>query len=123
LLHSGRGPGRFDRVYENPPGSRPPQYIIIEAKGGSASNSSSRLDDVGRRHQQGTTGYRNSVARHMRDSPSSDAATRSVGRQLRAADPASIDYVEVSQPLASDDGSLRPIQARRYSNRSPDAGE
>jgi RHS repeat-associated protein len=119
LLPTGRGPGTFDRVYENPPGSRPPQYIIIEAKGGSSSNSSSRIGADEQRHQQGTTGYRDSVARHMRDSPSSDAATSELGRRLLVeGDPDRIAYVEVSQPVAPD-GSLRPIQARSYSDRPP----
>ncbi|MCA9579177.1 MAG: RHS repeat-associated core domain-containing protein, partial [Myxococcales bacterium] len=122
-VHGGRGPGTFDRVYENPPHRRPPQYIIIEGKGGSSTNSSSRLDGLGERHQQGTTGYRDSVAEHMRDSPRSDAATSELGRQLLVqGDPSRIAYVEVSQPVAPD-GSLPPIQARRYSDRTSSTEE
>ena len=110
-------------MYENPPHRRPPQYIIIEGKGGSSTNSSSRLDGLGERHQQGTTGYRDSVAEHMRDSPRSDAATSELGRQLLVqGDPSRIAYVEVSQPVAPD-GSLPPIQARRYSDRTSSTEE
>jgi hypothetical protein len=94
-LHSGEGPGTFDRVYEN--GSPPPQHIIAEGKGGTATNSSSRMGADGRRHQQGSPGYRESVTTNMATSSNPNAAA--TGRALQTN--GSVDYVELHQPLAT----------------------
>jgi RHS repeat-associated protein len=92
-LHSGEGPGTFDRVYEN--GSPPPQHIIAEGKGGTATNSSSRVGADGQRHQQGSPGYRDSVIDNM--GRSSDTNARGTAESLRG-DP-NPAYVEVHQPI------------------------
>jgi len=108
--HRARGPGTFDRVYEN--GSPPPRYIIAEGKGGSATNSSSRQGSDGQRYQQGTEGYRRSVAENMAENGSTPEQ-RELGEALLEADESDIAYIEVSQPIDRG-GNLGPIRAREY---------
>lgn len=111
--HQGRGPGTFDRVYEN--GSPPPRYIIAEGKGGSASNSSVRRGQDGRLYQQGTGGYRDSVARNM-ERNGGTVRERSLGRGLANADPEDVAYLEVTQPIDGS-GGLGRIHSRQYEDR------
>lgn len=114
------GPGRLDRVYENPPSARPPQFVVAEAKGGGARNSASREGGPGERYQQGTPEYLRSVGAEM--ARSDDPETARVGRSLRDMTPDEmrehVHYIEVSQPVA-DDGSLEPIRVRRYGDSRP----
>jgi RHS repeat-associated protein len=109
------GPGRLDRVYENPPSARPPQFVVAEAKGGGARNSASREGGPGERYQQGTPEYLRSVGAEM--ARSDDPETARVGRSLTTMTPDEmrehVHYIEVSQPVA-DDGSLEPMRVRRY---------
>ena len=75
--------------------------MIVEAKGGSATNSSSR-DVGGTRYQQGTEEYARDIAVLTNDQQLLDAINE--GR---------VRYVEVSQPI-NNDGSLGDMAVRDY---------
>jgi hypothetical protein len=108
----GRGPNTFDQVWDNP--SPPPDFFIVEAKGGQASNTSSRVGSGGLRYQQGTTGYVDSIVSEMYTS--SDPQVRRLARRLQRSLSAEdgVRYLEVSQPF-SDVSTLGDIRVRDYS--------
>ena len=113
------GRDRFDRVRTNP--DPPPPHVIAEAKGGAATNSSSRgaNDGTGRRYQQGTTQYRESVGQAMARDQSADARTQALGRTVASAGHDDVHYIEITQPI-NDDGTLAPMRAVRYRATSED---
>ena len=109
----------FDGVYKNP--SPPPDLVVVEAKGGSSSNTSSRAGEGEKsdeRYQQGSAPYRDSVADNMADSK--DPGTRATGEAVQEAakKPDGVQYVQVSQPLDSS-GNPQPIKASEYYDKPP----
>jgi hypothetical protein len=108
--YRGHGPNTFDQVWriDEPPSD----FFIVEAKGGSATNTSSRefmLD--GKRYQQGTPEYMDSLIDVMRTS--SDKDIRELGDELYYASlNDGIRYLEVSQKLT--ETGLGDIQVREY---------
>lgn len=60
MIDSGTGNGTFDQIWMDR-STDPPKIYIVEAKGGGAKNSSSRLTADGQRAQQGSKEYKESV--------------------------------------------------------------
>lgn len=108
MEYRGQGAGTVDAVYRN--GSPPPAFIIGEAKGGSATNSSSRSVD-GERLQQGRRDYLTDVLNDPRTRATMDPALRR--DLLRAIAKGDVAYIEVSQPVTAG-GGLGDIRAREY---------
>ncbi len=122
------GPGTFDQMYLDY-SSNPPKFILVEAKGGSATNSSSREVD-GERVQQGTLAYAKSVWIKERERINSMLTEKKGGDfvlpeakrdQLRnlvingneAFSTNSVKYYEVSQKV-NDDGTLGDMVVKEY---------
>lgn len=116
--HEGQGPGTLDRVYRNP--NPPPEFVVAEAKGGSATNSSSRAGPNGQRFQQGTPEYLRSVLQQMASDQNATPESRALAEEMLNADPSNIDYVEVKQPIAPD-GTLEPIKMNDFGPSRPGA--
>ncbi len=105
------GSGTFDQIYRNPGGN--PEYIIVEAKGGGATNSSSReIDDV--RYQQGHPVYARNVLdnmiKHHKGSPEELAELKALKKALESGN---VAYMEVSAKV-DDNGSASGVSVREY---------
>lgn len=126
-VHEGSGSGTFDRIYQNQgtepvciqgPNGRtievPPNgYVVVEAKGGSATNSSSR--QIGpERYQQGTPQYMQDVAENMAEGGNRHSAN--ISHAIAAGNPP--PYIEISQPVRSD-GAPAPVGVRQYTGSRP----
>lgn len=118
-VFEGHGSGVLDRLYELP--GPPRSFIVVEAKGGAATNSSTRLTDSGERMQQGRGDYLKDV---LGTQTSIDKMSR--GKQgvlsdspdlrqdiLDALTGGNVRYIEVTQKLTRD-GQLGAIKAREY---------
>ena len=105
----GGGAGVLDRVYEIP--GPPRQFIIAEAKGGSATNTSSRQGDP-HRMQQGRRDYLEDVLRSSRMEELMPEDQRvALSEALKTRD--RVRYLEVSQKL-TDAGQLDATKVREY---------
>jgi hypothetical protein len=105
-IHTGDGPHTLDRVFVND--SPPPAVIVVEAKGGSGTNTSSRATDMGRA-QQGSREYLLDLVNNQ-----NSRLPPQVKAQIEAAlDSGSIRYIEVSQPITPT-GGLGDIKVREY---------
>lgn len=104
----GEGAGQLDAIYRN--GSPPPRFIIAEAKGGSATNTSTR-QVAGERLQQGRSDYLLDVLNDPRSVHNMPADLR---RQLiQVIRNNEIRYLEVSQKVTNE-GNLGSIKTREY---------
>ncbi len=104
-VYRGRGPNTVDQVWSNP--APPPEWFVIEAKGGSAGNTSSRIGRGGLRYQQGTPEYLESIIEQGNLPPG-------LARRLRIAlEEGDLHYIEVAQRLDAD-GNLASVAVRRY---------
>jgi len=108
LVYEGGGTGTFDLVYRVP--GEPDRWVVVEAKGGSGSNSSSRMvgDD---RYQQGHPEYARGILEAMMERDRLDDET--LLGLTRALDRESIEYLEVRQRLDAG-GELGALSARQY---------
>jgi len=113
LVYEGSGSGTLDLVFRNAPGKEP-AFIVVEAKGGSATNSSSRAIDTDQgpaRVQQGHPEYAKDVLAEMKKRKLLDGDLEDeLSDALKFGD---YEYVEVSQPIGAD-GGLEPVGAREY---------
>jgi hypothetical protein len=109
-VHSGQGPGTHDAAYEN--NSLPPEYIVAEPKGGSATHSSSRAGPDGERYQQGTPAHFQSTNDAMAQQPETADSADDLSR-LAPNNPDDVHRGEVGQPLAGA-GNFGEIEASRY---------
>ncbi len=113
LVYEGSGSGTLDLVFRNAPGKEP-AFIVVEAKGGSATNSSSRAIETREgpaRVQQGHPAYAKDVLAEMKERELLPAREqRALEQALKDQD---YDYVEVTQALDGD-GGLGPAKAREY---------
>ena len=111
LLYAGSGPGQFDGVYRIP--GDPPRILVVEAKGGSARESSSRAFG-GDQVQQGTPEYRGAVAQsqNQRGMATENEPMRDAGRAVLSAGD-DVEYICVCQPIR-DGNELGDIRAYRY---------
>lgn len=110
-VYEGTGSGQLDRVYRDP--GPPPRFIVVEAKGGSARNTSSRKKGD-EQVQQGRHDYLESVL----DSTSTKGGKKPMDEGLRdklidGLDDGTLIYLEVSQKVTSG-GELGKIKAREY---------
>lgn len=106
----GEGPGTFDQVWHNPDGQ--PEFIIVECKGGSATNSSSRLvEEV--RVQQGHQNYAEDIIENMLRNDKLHPAIRQelmlLNDAIRFSD---VCYLEIAQRLVDDE--LGDMVVRKY---------
>ncbi len=104
-VYRGRGPNTVDQVWSNP--TPPPDWFVIEAKGGSSTNTSSRIGEGGLRYQQGTRGYLQSILEDGNLPP------ERADELLEALDEGRLQYIEVAQRLDADGNLAAPV-ARRY---------
>jgi hypothetical protein len=112
LAHNGKGANTFDLVYRNK--KPPPQFTVLEAKGGGATNTSSRVGADGRRYQQGTEDYLRSIIDDSLRTPPKADLPRKLALELEdALDNGALDYVEITQKLKAD-GGLGETLARKY---------
>jgi hypothetical protein len=112
VRYEGHGPNTFDQVWRNT--TPPPEFTVIEAKGGSATNAGSRVGADGRRYQQGTEPYLRSIIEESIAGNPRSQLPRDVALELeRALDRGMLDYIEVAQPIAEDGSLLAPF-VRRY---------
>jgi hypothetical protein len=108
VVFEGEGAGTFDLVYEM--SSPPPDFVVVEAKGGAGSNSSSRK--VGEeRYQQGRPEYAEDVLQAMVDRGKLDKGIAAGVED--AIEEKSLEYIEVRQAVTVD-GSLGQLTARQY---------
>jgi len=108
LLFEGRGPGTFDLVYKM--SKPPPDFVVVEAKGGSARASSSRrIGDL--QVQQGRPEYAEDVLEAMASGGriDEDIATAIQLALVRSR----TEYVEVKQSIRRD-GALGRLTARQF---------
>ncbi len=108
LVYEGGGTGTFDLVYRVP--GEPDRWVVIEAKGGSGSNSSSRMVDR-QRYQQGHPDYARGILEAMGERGKLDDETLLGLRQAIRQD--ALEYLEVRQRL-SGEGELGTLSAKQY---------
>ncbi len=111
LLYAGSGPGQFDGVYRIP--GDPPRILVVEAKGGTARESSSRAFG-GDQVQQGTPEYLGAVAhsQNQRGIATANEPMRDAARAVLSAGD-DVEYICVCQPIR-DGNKLGDIRAYRY---------
>jgi len=101
--------GTFDQIWQTPSG----EFIIVEAKGGGATNSSS-VEVNGVRYQQGHPKYAEAILEKMIKKHGNDPVKKAKLLELKAAWHAGkVRYLEVSQKL-DDDGAPASIDVREY---------
>ena len=113
-VYAGRGSGTLDQVFRNAEGKKP-AFIVVEAKGGSSSNSVSRevtrADGSKARVQQGHPDYAKDVLVEMRKRERID---EDLGMELEEAlGDGEYEYIEVSQPISAS-GELSGVRTRQY---------
>lgn len=103
------GPGTFDQVYVKP--GPPREYVLVEAKGGSADLGSARVDTPAgpQRAQQGSREYRDHIIRRM--TRSSDPEIARMGRELSQAQRRrlNIQYYRAQTPIDNNGNVLDTI--------------
>jgi len=103
------GNGTFDQIWETPTG----EFIIVEAKGGGATNSSS-VEVNGVRYQQGHPKYAEAILENMIAKHGKDPAKKAKLLALQAAwNAGEVRYLQVSQKV-HEDGSPSSIDVREY---------
>jgi len=107
LVMQSRGTGSFDLVYR--PSQRPPEFVLIEAKGGTGSNTSSRK--VGDEQvQQGRPEYAADVAEAMRNR---GGESKGVGIEIEEAlEVDEVEYLEVTTPVNA--SNVQTPRIRQY---------
>jgi hypothetical protein len=107
-VFEGRGAGTFDLIYR--PAKPPPEFVVVEAKGGRGGNSASWW--VGDQQvQQGHRDYAESVLVAMGERGVIDKA---LARELHdALSFDDLEYLEIRQPIDKD-GGLRDLAVRQY---------
>jgi hypothetical protein len=117
LVYGGPGKGSasgdFDQVWKvtNPDGTV--EYVVVEAKGGSAQLGSREVGDADYRYQQGTKEYFESVQQNMSTKAGNTDAhknMRNTGDELQAALlDGQVRYIHVETPIVTD-----PITGKAY---------
>src|SRR5690606_25781763 len=113
MLYNERGAGTFDFIYVK--GDPPTDFVIVEAKGGAATNSWSRKTLEGR-FQEGTRRYAQDIAakKAMETYATGDNVAGDHWHYLfDTVEAGDARYLEITQGYAKD-GNLAPIAVREY---------
>jgi hypothetical protein len=118
--------GDFDQVWRVPAknSGESDTWIVIEAKGGSGSLGTRKVNGGTEKAQQGSRPYFEQIVDIMSNNPDPKAKAigRELGKELRQDNQSSIKYMEVRAPIKTDssgNAQLQDIQIKEFDISSP----